>query len=101
MADLRIKKGDSDTFTETITGIDSLSGYSAKMYIYTNGSEYATISGSITDLTIEYSVLNDVTKLWSAGSYKYETKVWDSSDHVYTPSSGGFYIENVLNSDPS
>ena len=98
---LTINKGDSESFTETITGIDSLSGYSAKMYIYNGGTELAAISGSISDLVITYNVLNETSKEWPIGLYKYETKIWDSSDHVFTPSKGNIYIGNTLNPDPS
>ena len=51
---IKIKQGDADTFTETITGLDSLSGYSAKMYIYNKDeTELDTIAGSIDGLYIQ------------------------------------------------
>ena len=102
MAAIRTNKGDSVTLSEVISGLDSLSGYSAKLYIYTlAGVEYKTIDGTINSLTISYTMLNEVTKLLTVGRYKFETKIWDTSDHVYTPSSGLFVITTVLNSDPS
>ena len=99
---LKTNKGDSVTLSEVITGLTTLSGYSAKLYIYTTaGVEYTTIDGTINSLTISYTMLNEVTKLLTVGRYKFETKIWNSSDHVYTPSSGYFVITSVLNSDPS
>jgi len=45
---ITIRKGDSDTLTETITGISSLSGYTAKMYIYNKASTLVmTLTGTI------------------------------------------------------
>ena len=104
MADLfiTIRQGDADTFTETVTGLDSLSGYSAKMYIYDKGgTELDTIDGSIEELEITYDLVNESSKAYPVGTYKFETKVWDDSDHVYTPSKGSFVVEPALENDPS
>ena len=99
---LKIKQGDADTFTEAITGLDSLSGYSAKMYIYDkNGTQLDTINGSIDGLTITYNLVNDLSKGYTPGVYYYETKIWDSSDHVYTPTTGMLIIESTQEEDPS
>ena len=102
MADLRTKKGDSVCFSEVIIGLTSLSGYDAKLYIYKeDGTLYATVDGIINSLTISYSMLNEVTKLQVVGRYNFETKIWDTEDHVYTPSDGRINITPVLNYDPS
>jgi hypothetical protein len=97
-----IKQGDADTLTEVITGLTSLSGYTAKMYIYDEeGVLIDTITGTINGLTITYELVNDDTKMYDVDTYNYETKLFDSSDHVYTPSSGKFIVNAALNSDPS
>lgn len=102
MAIIKTHQGDADTLTETITGLDSLSGYSAKLYIYTKGDvEIDTISGTIAGLTIVYQLVNEDTKLYTLGKHKFETKLWDSSDHVYTPTSGTFLITKPIENDPS
>jgi len=101
MATITIRQGDSDTLTETITGLSSLSGYTAKLYIYSGRKQLAKISGIISGLTIAYSIVNESSKLWATGDYTYETKIFDSSDHVYTPSSGQFIISETINKDPS
>ena len=102
MANLKTNKGDSVCFSEVITGLDTLSGYEAKLYIYEkDGTAYATVDGSIDTLTITYSMLNEVTKLHVVGVYNFETKIWNSSDYVYTPSKGRLSITSVLNADPS
>lgn len=96
------KKGDSITLTETIDGLTSLTGYSAKMYIYTiAGVEVDVITGSIDGLGITYNILNDTAKEYPVGSHRFETKLFDASDHVYTPSDGGFTVLKSVNSDPS
>jgi hypothetical protein len=96
-----IRCGDSDTLTETISNITSLSGYTAKMYIYNGTTLYATLTGTIADLVVTYDIVNEVSKLWDAGAYNFETKVYDASDHVYTPSYGCFVVETAYNKDPS
>lgn len=99
---LKIKQGDADTLTETITGLSSLSGYSAKMYIYSEaGTALGTVSGTIDGLTIAYNLVNETTKAWAVGTYYFETKIWDSSDHVYTPTTGMIVIEKTQEEDPS
>jgi hypothetical protein len=99
---LYIKKGDADTFTETITGISSLSGYTAKMYIYdAAGTLKTTITGSISSLTVSYDITNDTTKAYDVGTYYFETKIFDESDHVYTQSDGLLIIEPANQTDPS
>lgn len=99
---LYIPKGDADTLTETITGINSLSGYTAKMYIYDVADTLkTTITGSISTLTVTYEITNDTTKAYDVGSYYFETKIFDSSDHVYTQSDGLLIIQPARQSDPS
>ena len=99
---LTIKQGDSATFTETITGIDSLSGFTAKMYIQTSaGIEVDTITGGITDLNITYEIVNNDSKLYPIENHYFETKIFDGNDIVATPSEGLFIVEKALVSDPS
>jgi len=101
MATISIFRGDSDTFTETITNLTSLSGYTAKMYIYNEaGTELDSIDGSIDGLDITYELVNESSKAYAVGVYYYETKIWDDSDHVYTPSSGMFIVKATQEEDP-
>ena len=99
---ISIKQGDADTLTETITGLDSLAGFTAKLYIVDSaGVAVDTITGIITDLEIAYEILNEASKLYPIGIHNFETKIWDSSDHVYTPTTGKFVVESVIEKDPS
>jgi len=99
---IKIRKGDADTLTETITNLASLTGYSAKLYVYNQaGTLLDTFTGVISSLTITYQILNEDTKTYALGEYKFETKIWDSSDHVYTPSYGKFIVLSALVSDPA
>ena len=53
---ISIKQGDSLTI-ETITGVASLEGYSAKLYIKTvSGQEVDVITGAIAALVITYDL---------------------------------------------
>ena len=99
---LTIKQGDSATFLETITGIDSLDGFTAKMYIQTStGIEVDTITGDITDLSITYNIVNNDSKLYPIENHHFETKIFDGDDIVATPSEGLFIVEKALVNDPS
>jgi len=102
MTQINLKQGDATTLTEVITGLSSLSGYSAKLYIYTAaGVVVGTMTGTINSLTITYQFLNENTKTYPLGMHNFETKIWDAADHVYTPTTGTFNIEAVLVNDPS
>ncbi len=104
MADqfLSIRKGDCDIFEETITNLSSLSGYTGKMYVYDDaGDAIATITGTISGLVVSYELTNEVSKALEAGTYSFETKLFDSSDHVYTPSAGIFEVRETNEEDPS
>ncbi len=99
---LTIKQGDASTFTETISGLTTLSGYTAKMYIWDeDGTAKATITGSISDLDVTYQIVNETTKALTPGTYEFETKIFDSSDHVYSQSHGIFEIRSTKEEDPS
>jgi rRNA maturation endonuclease Nob1 len=96
-----IKQGDADTLTETITGLSSLAGYSGKMYIYRGSVLLATLTGVVSGLTVVYTITNEVSKLWAVGNYNYETKIYDTADHVYTCSTGEFIVTSTIEEDPS
>jgi len=99
---IMIRQGDADTISETISGLESLSGYSAKMYIkHQDGTELDTLIGTIDGLVITYEIINESSKLYPIGKYYFETKIWDAIDHVYTPSFGRFIILTTLQNDPS
>lgn len=102
MATIKIHKGDSATLTETITGIASLSGYTAKLYIKDKDNvAIGTLTGTIDTLTITYLIVNESSKAYTIGEHFFETKVFDSSDHVGTPSEGAFIVDPALTTDPS
>lgn len=98
---IEIFQGDADTLTETIENLDSLEGYSAKLYIVTKaGVEVDTIDGVIDGLTIEYDLVNDSTKAYPVGVHDWESKIFDESDHVYTTSHGKFIVNEPINNEP-
>ena len=99
---LRLKQGDADTYTDTVTGLSSLSGYTAEMYIKdAAGDLVLTIVGSISGLVVTYEIVNENTKGLAVETHWFETKVFDSSDHVYTPSEGKLIISSAIVEDPS
>ena len=99
---ISIKKGDASTFTEAITGISSTTGYSAKMYVYdADNTAILTVSGTVGTLSVVYEITNEDTKALAVGSYSYETKLFDSSDHVYSQGRGIFEIRETHEEDPT
>lgn len=97
-----IKQGDSHAEIETITFLDSLEGYTAKLYIVDSaGAEVDTKTGTINGLIITYEIFNEDSKSYPIGIYDFETKLFDDDDHVYTPTSGKFVVEAVIEEDPS
>lgn len=102
MAVLILKQGDADTFTDTITGLTSLTGYTGNMYIYDSSSTLKlTLTGTVSGLTVVYNIVNEQSKILTAGQYSFEAKIFDSSDHVYTTTYGTLLIESAKNTDPS
>ena len=99
---IKIKQGDSDTLTEPIEGLSSLSGYTAKLYIKTlAGVEVDTITGSIVALVVTYEIVNDDSQDYPIGAHDYESKIFDVSDHVYTTSKDKFIVEKATENNPS
>ena len=98
---IKINQGDSDTLSETITGIDSLAGFTARMFIVDYaGTEVDTLIGTIEGLVITYKIVNENSKLYLIGKHDFETKIFDNNDNVYTPTSGKFIVEPVIEEDP-
>jgi hypothetical protein len=101
MNNITIKQGDSETLTTTITNLAALTGYTAKLYIVTSaGVEVDTITGTIATLAITYEIVNEDSKAYPVGTHKFEAKVFDTSDHVYTHDSGTFIVEPAIENDP-
>ena len=102
MSTISIKQGDALNVVETISGLGSLSGYSAKLYIHKkDGTEIDVITGTINDLVITYAIKNEDSKIFPVGVHDFETKIFNASDLVYTPSKGLIIIGNTLVNDPS
>jgi len=97
-----LRQGDADTLTEVIENLTALTGYTAKLYIVeADGTSVDTITGNISGLNITYEIVNESSKAYPVGVHDFETKIYDSSDHVYTPSYGKFIVEPAKENDPS
>ena len=98
---IKIYQGDSKTITGTITGLDSASGYTAKLYLkQLNGTAIDTITGSISNLVATWNIINDNSKSYPVGRHNCEGKVFDSDGHVITGREE-FVVLTALNNDPS
>ena len=99
---IKIYQGDADTLSELVTGLDTASGYTAKLYLKTlDGTAIDTITGSVNTLTITYEIINENSKAYPVGRHNLETKIFDTSDHVYTLSKREFVVMSALNNDPT
>ena len=99
---LTVRHGNSDTFTDVVSNLTSLSGYTAKQYIYnSDGDLVLTITGSISTLTVTYELTNDACKALVFEKHYYESIVFDANDHVYTLSWGPFILTAAKNTNPS
>jgi len=97
-----VKQGDSDVFEETISNMDTLEGYDAKMYITdAEDTEILTITGTVSGLVVTYVLTREACKAITVGKYDFETKVFDVNHHSHTPSKGKFIVEPVEENDPS
>ncbi len=102
MSNITIKQGDSETLTATISNLTALTGYTAKLYIVDSaGVAVDTITGTISDLTVTYEIVNEDSKIYPTGAHVFEAKLFDTSDHVYTHDSGTFIVEPAIENDPS
>jgi hypothetical protein len=98
---INIKQGGSTTIPEIITGLITLAGYTAKLYIYTQaGAQIAVVTGTILSLTVTYDILNATSKNYPVGLHIFETKLFDGAGHVYTPSEGLFNVERTIITTP-
>jgi len=99
---LTVRQGNSDTFTDVVSGLTSLSGYTAKMYVYNiAGTLLLTLTGSISTLTITYQLTKVASKALAVASHYYESIVFDSNNHVYTSTWGPLVITTAKNNNPS
>ena len=99
---LRLKQGDADTFTEVIENLATLTGYTAKLYIYDpDGTLSLVITGTIENLTITYELGNDDSQVFVLGRGSFESKIFDADDHVYTSSWGPFMVTPADDINPS
>lgn len=99
---IKIYQGDADTLSELVTGLDTASGYTAKLYLKKlDGTAIDTITGSVNTLTITYEIINENSKVYPVGRHNLETKIFDTEDHVYTLSKREFVVMSALNNDPT
>lgn len=89
---ITIKAGDAATITETITGLKSLSGYTAKLYIRDHEKVLIEKEAVIIGMVATYEIMHDDTKELVPGTYDFETKIYDGDDHVYSQSYGIFEV---------
>ncbi|MBU2685546.1 MAG: hypothetical protein KKF27_20085, partial [Gammaproteobacteria bacterium] len=84
------------SFTATVTGLDSLSGYTAKCYfVESDGTEILTVTGSITDLVITFTVTADQMDDFPVGVHDYEVILFDGTNE-YTIAEGHLRVKRTL-----
>ena len=99
---IRIIKGDSAALQETITGLTSLEGYSAALYIaMKDGEELDVLAGEVDGLVVTYEITAEESKDYPTGVHEFETKLWNEEGNVFTPSKGKFILDPVIENDPN
>jgi len=101
MSTLTIHQSRTLSFTATVAGLDSLSGYTAKCYFEeSDGTTILTATGSIADLVITFTVTADQMDDFSVGVHNYEVIIFDGT-HEYTIASGHLKVKSTLEKDPA
>lgn len=99
---ITIFQGDALIAVETVTGLPSLNGYTAKLYIYDDaGTSIDTLTGGISGLDINWEAFNDDTKTYPVGIHIFESKIFNSGDLVFTLKKGIFEVKETIEEDPA
>ena len=89
------------SFTATITGLDSLSGYTAKCYfVEADDTEILTVTGSISTLTITFTVTADEMDDFPVGVHDYEIIIFDGTNE-YSVAEGHLRVKATIEKNPT
>jgi len=98
---LTINQSRKLSFTATITGLASLSGYTAKCYfVEADGTAILTVTGSIANLVITFTVTADQMDDFPVGVHNYEVIIFDGTNE-YTPAEGKLKVKSTVEKDPT
>jgi len=101
MSALTINQSRTLSFTATVTGLDSLSGYTAKCYfVKSDGTAILTVTGSIADLVITFTVTADQMDDFPTGVHNYEVIIFDGT-HEYSVAEGHLRVKPTIEKDPT
>ena len=101
MSSLSIHQSRKLSFTETVTGLDSLAGYTAKCYfVESDGTAIATVTGVISSLVITFTVTADTMDDYPTGVQNFEVILFDGTNE-YTIDTGHLRVKATLEGDPS
>ena len=101
MSTLTINQSRKLSFTATVTGLDSLSGYTAKCYfVESDGTEILTITGSIAALVITFTVTADQMDDFPVAVHNYEIIIFDGTNE-YTIAESYLKVKSTLEKDPT
>ena len=101
MSTLTINQSRKLSFTATVTGLDSLAGYDAKCYfVESDGTAILTITGSVTDLVITFTVTADQMDDFPVAVHNYEVILFDGTNE-YTIAEGHLKVKSTLEKDPT
>ena len=101
MSALTINQSRTLSFTATVTGLDSLSGYTAKCYfVESDDTAILTVTGSIADLVITFTVTADQMDDFSTGVHNYEVIIFDGT-YEYTVAEGHLRVRPTIEKDPT
>jgi len=100
MALINVWQGNTKTCSTTVSGLSSLSGYTAKLNISDlDGVEQFEVSGTINGLDVSY-VTSNVQNYLTIGDYVYEAYIYNGSK-IYTLDKGIWKIHATVKSHSS
>jgi hypothetical protein len=101
MATLTIHQGRTLSFTATITGLASLSGYTAKCYFRkSDGTALHTATGTPAGLVVTFTVTAANTQAFPVGDHDFEIILFNGTNE-YSPAEGTIKVKPTLQTDPS
>ena len=101
MSSLSIHQSRKLVFTETVTGLDSLSGYTAKCYfVESDGTAILTVTGSVSSLVITFTVTADQMDDFTVGVHNFEVIIFDGTNE-YTIDEGHLRVKATVENDPT
>ena len=96
MGKINVYQGNSKQASITVEGLDSLDGYTAKLYIEDqDGTEQFEVTGTISGLDITYETTAVQNQLTAGKRYKFESYIYHTNGKLHTLDEGTWFIKST------